>query len=274
MKKIIAILAVALMAVPAFAKGSFEVRDFGSFKLHVYNSGDVMTDASFIVESENGIVKMEVPLFKADSAQFEDYAAALGKKTIAVIGDYHLGNQDNMILPEGMNAFSRGPVYGGMMEGFKKSFGDSMIDLPLGSGAEILFGKKQYIDGVSYEFHHGPANDFPDADILIGGKVLLGHWAPVKAHLGSLQLSSSEAVDQLIDASQAELRTGARLFLGGHNGVGKRSDLRFKLRYLKTVKKLLAAESSAEGFASALKAAYPGLAGEDGVAALSEALYK
>ena len=47
MKKIIAILAVALMAVPAFAKGSFEVRDFGSFKLHVYNSGDVMTDAMY-----------------------------------------------------------------------------------------------------------------------------------------------------------------------------------------------------------------------------------
>ena len=53
-----------------------------------------------------------------------------------------------------------------------------------------------------------------------------------------------------------------------------REAVEFKLAYLETVKRLLDEQKTANGFASALKDAFPALAGEEGVSALAGALYK
>lgn len=50
--------------------------------------------------------------------------------------------------------------------------------------------------------------------------------------------------------------------------------MEFKIVYLTKVKQLLAQNSDAASFAKALKAAYPGLVGEEGVEKKAENLYK
>lgn len=86
-------------------------------------------------------------------------------------------------MAHGMDAFSKGPVYGGMMKSFQKAFGDSMVDLPTGKVSEVDFGKTCSWAGVTFEFRHGASTDFPAASIIIGGKVYYTHWVPAKAHV-------------------------------------------------------------------------------------------
>ena len=41
--------------------GQFQAYELDGFKLHVYNSNDVMYDASYIIEGRDGLVVMETP---------------------------------------------------------------------------------------------------------------------------------------------------------------------------------------------------------------------
>lgn len=256
--------------------GRFEVYDYGTFKVHVYYSNDVMGDASYIIEGANSVVTMEEPLFKEKAKEFNEYLDKVGKPVEKRITDYHVGGtaDHDISMAEGMPEFSKGPVYGGMMKNFQKTFGDTMVDLPTGKVSEVEFGKTCTWAGVTFEFRHGSSSDFPAASIIIGGKVYYTHWAPVKAHPSNLLISSRAAVDAELAEAENELNSGCDLFIGGHLGASKKDAVQFKIDYLNTVKRLLAENSTAEGFVKAMKAAYPDLPGADGLDALAAGLYK
>ena len=260
----------------AQTKGRFETHDLGQFKLHVYYTNDVMADASYIIEGKDALVTMEHPLFKDNVAEFDAYVAKLGKPTEKIISDYHVGGTGNhsQVMPEGMKAFSQGPVYGGMMKGFEQMWGDTMIEMPTGTVDEVPFGSTQQWAGVTFEFSRGASSDFPAASLLIGGKVYYTHWTPAKAHVSHLQVSSPAAIDAEMAEAEKSLATGAELFIGGHGGAARRDAVEFKIGYLKKMKELLHANATAQAFTEALKQAYPGLPGEAGLADLAKALYK
>lgn len=278
MKRLILfLLALLLAAAPASAKGSFETLKCKGFTAHVYNSNDVMKNTSLIVEGKDGLVLMELPLFKEDFKQFSDYAAALKKPVKQVVTDYHEGAVPNVpsIMPQGMPAFIRGEVYSGMMAHFKKTFGDSMVEIPDVQAAEVPFGATVMLAGVPFTFHKGPSSDFPAASIIIGEKqVYYTHWAFAKAHMNHLQLENAAAIDAEIESARAALNSGCAYFVGGHGGLAESDAVNFRLEYLETLKKLRAACPTAEAFAAALKKTYPALPGEDAVTKMAEALYK
>ena len=277
MKKVLFILFNLLtITVMAQTKGRFEVHDLGNFKLHVYHTNDVMADASYIIEGKDSLVTMEHPLFKDNVAEFNIYIEKLGKPIEKIISDYHLGGSGNyaQIMAEGMEEFSKGPIYGGMMKGFEQMWGDTMTELPTGDVTEVPFGTTQTWAGVTFEFRHGASSDFPAASLLIGGKAYYTHWTPVKAHVSHLQISSPAAIDAEIAEAEKSLASGAELFIGGHGGAAKRDAVEFKIAYLKKMKELLAANKSSQDFVDAMKKAYPGLPGEAGLEDLGKALYK
>ena len=277
MKKVLFIL-FNLLTITAMAqtKGRFEAHDLGNFKLHVYHTNDVMADASYIIEGKDSLVTMEHPLFKDNVAEFNIYIEKLGKPIEKIISDYHLGGSGNyaQIMAEGMEEFSKGPIYGGMMKGFEQMWGDTMTELPTGDVTEVPFGTTQTWAGVSFEFRHGATSDFPAASILIGGKAYYTHWTPAKAHVSHLQISSPAAIDAEIAEAEKSLASGAELFIGGHGGAAKRDAVEFKIAYLKKMKEILAANKSSQDFVDAMKKAYPGLPGEAGLEDLGKALYK
>lgn len=260
----------------AQTKGRFEVHDLGNFKLHVYHTNDVMADASYIIEGKDSLVTMEHPLFKDNVAEFNIYIEKLGKPIEKIISDYHLGGSGNyaQIMAEGMEEFSKGPIYGGMMKGFEQMWGDTMTELPTGDVTEVPFGTTQTWAGVTFEFRHGASSDFPAASLLIGGKAYYTHWTPVKAHVSHLQISSPAAIDAEIAEAEKSLASGAELFIGGHGGAAKRDAVEFKIAYLKKMKEILTANKSSQDFVGAMKKAYPGLPGEAGLEDLGKALYK
>ena len=169
----------------AQTKGRFEVHDLDNFKLHVYYTNDALGDASYIVEGKDALVTMEQPLFKDNVVEFDAYLSRLEKPVEKRITDYHVGGtgSHDVVMAEGMPEFTKGEIYGGMMQGFAQAFGDALTDMPTGKTAEVAFGTTQTWAGVAFEFRRGATTDFPGASILIGGKVYYTHWTPVKAHV-------------------------------------------------------------------------------------------
>lgn len=278
MKKAFTTCMTILLAVAATAqeKGIFEVRDFGDFTLHAYYTNDVMNDASFVIEGKSGLVTLEEPLFKVNAAEFEAYLKQLGKPVEARIASYHLGGTGNLslVMPAGMPEFVKGPVYGGMMKGFAQQFGDAIVNVSVDGATEVAFGSTPVYAGIRFSFVAGPSNDFPAASILIGDKVYYSHWAPAKAHVSSLQVSTADGVDAQIASLESASQSGADWFIGSHGKAADADTVRFMIAYLHTLKAALAANATATAFVSAMKQAYPGLPGEDSLEALGKALYK
>lgn len=278
MNKALALFALSVATVGAAAqdKGRVETYDFDSFKLHVYYTNDVMGDASYVVEGRDSLVTMEQPLFKDNIAEFDAYVAGLGKPVAQRIADYHVGGtgDKDIVMAEGMPAFAKGPVYGGMMNGFAQAFGDAITALPTGKTSEVAFGETTTWAGVNFTFRHGAASDFPGASIVVGGKAYYTHWTPAKAHVSHLQISSAAAIDAEIAESENALKSGAEIFIGGHGGAAKVDAVKFKIGYLKTLKKQLKKSKTQESFIAAMKKAYPNLPGEEGLGELAKALYK
>ena len=277
MKKVLFIL-FNLLTVTAMAqtKGRFEVHDLGNCKLHVYYTNDALGDASYIIEGKDALVTMEQPLFKDNVAEFDTYLSNLKKPVEKRITDYHVGGtgSHDVVMAEGMPEFTKGEVYGGMMQGFAQAFGDALTAMPTGKASEVAFGTTQTWAGVTFEFRPGASSDFPGASILIGGKAYYTHWTPAKAHASHLQISSPAAIDAEIAEAENSLASGAELFIGGHGGAARRDAVEFKIAYLKKMKELLAKNGTVQDFVDGMKKAYPGLPGEAGLADLGKALYK
>lgn len=270
-------IAATILSAAIAQAGNFTSYDYGAFKLHVYDSGDVMGDASYIVEGEKELVLLEVPLFRENASEFDSYVSKIRKPVVAVIADYHEGARQKakLYVAEGMKSFLVGPVYGGMITGFQKQWGDKMVTLPdVDSATEISFGKTVALAGVDFRFEKGASSDFPAASILIGGKVYMTHWAPSKSHPSPLQISSLAAINAEIAAAKVSLSSGAELFVGGHGGAATKDAVKFKISYLENLKRLASQSKDAESLADALKKAYPNLSGESNVDGLSKALVR
>ena len=251
---------------------------------YVFSTGpeiDSMVMSGYTADSykADSVSKSFIWFFPADSvenvAEYDAYLDALDKPVEARIADYHVGGTGDhaTVMPAGMPAFTKDTVYDGMMRNFAQTFGDAIVDRPTGATDEVAFGTTQRWAGIPFRFDRGAATDFPAASILIGGKVCYTHWAPAKAHANSLQISSPAAVDAEIAEARRALASGAELFIGGHGGAAGADAVRFKIDYLECVKRLLAANGTADEFAHALRAAYPELPGEAGLDALAQALY-
>jgi len=258
----------------AKAVGDFKTYELDGFRMHVYNSNDVMSDSSYIIEGKEGLVVMEYPLFKVNAAEFTDYIKNLGKPIVTDITDYHLGGSDKLpiVMPEGMPAFIKGPIYDGMMKSFAQSFGDTMVDLPTQKATEVPFGSTQKYAGVDFRFEHGASSDFPGASIIIGGQVLYSHWAYFTAHMSHLQLGSAAAIDAELKATKEALDSGCKYYIGGHGGLVEPSAVKARIAYLEKMKAIRAEKKDAASFTEALKAAFPDMPGD--IAPLAEAMYK
>ena len=149
-----------------------------------------------------------------------------------------------------------------------------MVAMPTGKASEVKFGATKKLVGINFRFEKGASTDFPAASLIIGGKVYYTHWTPAKAHVSSLQISSRDAIDAEIAEANEGLASGCEYFIGGHGGAAKKEAVEFKITYLKKMKELLNANSTAESFIAAMKRAYPNLSGENGLQDLGKALYK
>ncbi|MDR0567579.1 MAG: hypothetical protein LBG87_00025 [Spirochaetaceae bacterium] len=260
--------------------GEVQVFDLGGFKLHAFITADPMGDISNIIEGKNEAVILEYAAFTADISAEDGYIQKLGKPVAKVIADYHLAGLEKispaqLVLIEGMPEFEKGPVYSGMIANFAAAFFGAMDTSPHGPAEIAALPSAKNFAGIDFQFSPGPANDFPAASIIIGGKVRYTHWTPAKAHFSPLQIGDRAAVDAVLEDLKKAKASGCVLFTGGHGGGVARIDaVDFQIAYLGKVKELLQTCADADGFTAALHQAYPDLAGDDNLSGLAQNLYK
>lgn len=276
MKKVLLVLFnFLIVSVGIQAKGRFEAYDLGDFKLHVYYSNDGVGDVSYIIEGDNELVTMEQPLFKESVAEMDEYISKLGKPVARRISDYHTGGtgSHDVVMVEGMADFMKGEQFAGAMRKFTQSFGDALMEMPTGKILEVAYGTTQTWAGISFEFTRELNSKSPGANILIGGKVYYAHWAPTKAHVSHMRISSIEDIDVVIADMEKLLASGVELFVGGHGEAVKSDVVEFKVAYLKKMREELKGNSSAQAFVEAMKRAYPDLSGDADLEKFAEAFY-
>jgi hypothetical protein len=260
--------------------GEVQVFDFGDFKVHTFITADPMGDMSNIIEGKNDVVIVEYAAFTKDISAENSYIQKIGKPIAKVIADYHLAGLENispsqLVMIEGMPEFEKGPAYSGMIDSFAAVFSGAMDTSPHGDAAIAALNSTENFADIDFQFSPGPANDFPAAAIIIGGKVRYTHWVPAKAHFSPLQINNRDAVDAVLDDLKKAKASGCVLFTGGHGGgVSGIDAVEFQIAYLSKAKELLKTCANAEAFAAAMKSAYPDLAGSDNLSELAQNLYR
>lgn len=281
MNKIILMLGGIIMAISMNAQSKFEVKDFGSFKLHTYVTADPLGDMSYIIEGSKSVVVLEPAVFLDNIKEFGDYLNKLNKPVEKVIANYHAAgfsgfDHSKFVMVEGMPEFVKGDIYKGMMGNFAAGFGDKMDISDFVPSSTVGRNASKNWAGVEFTFSPGASSDFPAASVLIGGKVYYMHFTPVaNMHMGALQISSREAVNaQLAELEQAKA-SGATTFIGGHGmATADINAVNFQIEYLKKLKETVSLIKTGDEFILVMKMTYPNLAGEDNLTALATNLYK
>lgn len=280
MKSIFLTLMILVMTVSTNAQSRFDVKDFGSFKLHSYVTADPLGDMSYIIEGGNALVVLEPAVFHENIKEFGEYVETLNKPIEKVISSYHAGgfnafDPSTIVMIEGMPEFEKGEAYSGMMAYFASTFGDALDSRGHEPTATVGKNEKVKWAGVDFQFFPGASSDFPAASVLIGGKAYYIHFAPVaNMHMGALQITGRKAVDAYLSELEHAKKTGASTFIGGHGmTVADMSAVDFQIAYLKKVKEVLTQQTTADGFITAMKAAYQGIGGETNLVGVAEVLY-
>ena len=131
MKKLGSIALVLCATLTASAQGKFEVKEFGSFKLHSYITADPLGDMSYIIEGNKSVVVLEPAAFHDNIKELGEYLGKLNKPVEKVIANYHAAgfsafDNSKFVMIEGMPQFVKGDVYSGMMANFATTFGNKM----------------------------------------------------------------------------------------------------------------------------------------------------
>ena len=281
MKKLIIVATLVVVSLAVRAQSSFEVKDFGSFKLHVQVTNDPLGDMSSVIEGAESLVIVEPAAFNSSIKEQQMYIDALGKRVERVIANYHTAGlaaypRECYVMVEGMPEFVQGEVYSGMMAGFTQAFGSEIAtDGSLPTATVAREGQVE-MAGLTFTFYGGSKSDFPASSILIGGKVYYLHFAPAAgAHMSPLQVTGRQAVDAYLAELEHAKATGAEAFIGGHGaGIADITAVEFQIAYLQTVKALMNEKQTADEFAEALKAAYPEAVLTDYVSGLASNLYQ
>lgn len=257
---------------------NFEVFDLGNYKLHIYTSPEALADVSTIIEGDKELVILEQPSFVKSIVEFNEYVKSLNKAVIKVIANYHTAGlaeypSNKVVMMNGMPEFEKGEIYSGMLKHFAGIFGRAMDLRPHKNVKTIDFDSSHTWAGIDFHFTEGAKSDFPAASILIGGKTYYSHFAPVKAHFNTMQISDRNALDVVLAELIYARSTGSELFIGSHGAPTKVEIVDFQIEYLQYLKKLLNRCVDSDNFSQQLIASYPNLQGVENVRSLSKALY-
>ena len=160
------------------------------------------------------------------------------------------------------------------MKGFQQQYGDQLVDYPELADEEVPFGSTQQWAGVDIKFDKTIFGGMPGADILIGGKVFFSHSISGKAHAGARSIRSAADIDKQLGIADKLASTDAEYYVSGHGGLLAENPSNFMKEYYTTLKQKFQQSANAEAFIAAMKQAYPGLQGEEGLTQVAKNLYK
>ncbi|MFR9652051.1 MAG: nuclear transport factor 2 family protein [Rikenellaceae bacterium] len=269
---------VASLMAQISVSDKFSIYDLPNSKLHIYQTGDVMGDVSFIIEGAKELIILEQPLFWDNIKEFNSYVESLNKPIDRVVANYHsLGLADyppkSVVMPAEMIAFNQSPKALGMVERFSSMFGDAADFRPYTKAKSFAVPSRQRWAGVEMQFISVDGGDFPAANILIDEEAYYRHFAPSMSHLSPMQLKSPEGVETMLAELRSIAESGAKYIVGSHGATATQSEVSFQIDYLERIKSLLAKCKDSDSFTQHLITAYQSLPGAEGLKSLAKSLY-
>lgn len=281
MKKLTLLVIAIVASLSIFAQANFSSDKFEDFTLHTYASFDAMADVSFIIEGENSLVILEPQAFKGKVEEFMNYTNELNKPIEKVVVSFHAAGlkvykDEHKVITQSMADFMSSDAAKGLLGFFAQAFQGAMDTEVVEFDEHIESSSSFTVDGVDYILEPTSVSGMPGVNIAIGDKVYYQHFAPTKGmHASKNQIKSKAGIDEVL-ADAMKAKKGKYALLLGSHGMGKAGseDLKFQIKYLKTMKKIAAKANSADEFISLMNSEYPNCKGEEDLKGIAANLYK
>lgn len=240
-------------------EGEMHIYDFGSVKLHAYQTGDPLSDEVFLLEKAGRFVVLEPPCFVDSIAALAGY---LGGRTVdGVLVAYHGAGAS--FLPDvpkyaTANAVDYARNGGGkaLIDQFAAAFGDA-FDSGIHAVAYTIGEGPVSIGGIRFIIHQtAEAFDVEIPEINAVYTHMLGH----DCH--SIVAGAAHA-DGIIDQLRQYIAAGYGLILTSHYTPEDLKDARAKIDYLEQLKSIAAGCADGGTFKAEVKKAYPAYSGEN-----------
>ena len=257
------------------AAGSVFVYDFGPVKLHQYRTDDAMGNFAYLVESETGLVTVEMPAFPENLEAWDTYIAGIGKPWDDAFVSSHpaggsllvdknvYGTQAVLDSSQGGNTYSRAQR---LSDSNNLNFDEGS---DIAKVTEIIDSEYLTVAGITFRIiDHGGSYDVAIPAI----HVVLPHQ---RLNIGNHPtLASIEAMDGTLATLHNYLDSGYGFLFSMHGGPEGPDDIIKRIDYLNTAKKAAGECGSAEEFIAVMQDAFPDYAGLDNLNTSAENLFK
>lgn len=240
--------------------GTMQIRDFGSIKMHSYNTKDLMDDYVFILEKAGKAVIIESPAFHANFDELQHY---LNEKKIDVEGiftPYHpLGAtfaenkamaDTEIYMTQTVLDFWEAGFGSVMKQGIPKRFGKE-VDANCYKPTVLLDEgqiKVADIEVIITDTYDGFNIEIPEIKAV---------YVHILGHDAHSEILGPEHLDEMIEKLMEYTENGYTTFLSSHYRPETNEDAITKIAYLKGMKRVFATSKTAEEFVKNMKAAYP-----------------
>lgn len=242
-------------------KGEINLYDFGTIRLHAYQTKDPMEDEVFILEKDGNAVMIEAPCFYDNERELTSYIQEKNLHLSGLLVAYHMagGNMfpgTKVFATE--NADQYGHTGGGkqLIDSFSDAFGQN-FDNTIFTVTDFLTAGETTIDGMKFNIlPTGEAYDIEIPEINAVYTHMLGN----DCH--SIIAGNGHA-DAVIAQLNGYIQKGYDLILTSHYTPEDLKDVQTKIEYLKNLKKIAAECTDAESFKEEIRKQYPAYSGEN-----------
>lgn len=240
-------------------KGYIEKFDFGNIKLHAYQTNDLMSDESYILENDKNILLLEFPAFYDNLEEFEKYVKELNKNIVGKIFSDHpnggtiLKNVKGYASEGTVKSMKEGTIYN-LVKGFETSFGGTFAK-EYHNITDILKDKEVNIGDFELNITYHDENieiELPQINCIYTH--MLGH----DCH--SIIAGEGHA-NSIIQQLEGYKQKGYKLILSSHHTPETIDDVQTKISYIKSVKEIAKESKDINEFKEKVKNKYPGYSG-------------
>ena len=242
-------------------KGKVHIYDFGTARLHAYQTNDFLSDEVFILEKGGKAVVIEAPCFTDNIRELTEYIAKLDTAVEGKLLSYHMAG--GAFLPDvPVYATKNADDYGhqgggkGLIDNFSNTFGD-IFDASIPTVTTYIDEGSVTIAGITMNIvMTADAFDIEISEINTVYTHMLGN----DCH--SIVAGSGHA-DTIIEQLRGYIATGYDLILSSHYTPEDLKDAQTKIDYLEELKEIAVESANAQAFKLKVQQRYPSYGGEN-----------
>lgn len=243
------------------ATGEMRLYNFGTAKLHAYQTGDPINDQTLVVEKNGQAVVIEPPCFRDSIAALEAYLSKTGLTVAGVVTAYHMAGASFLrdvkkYATPGADAYGHHGGGKALIDNFAQVFGNA-FDASIYTVTDYLEPGRTVIGTVELEII--PTPDAFDIAIPELGAV----YTHMLGHDCHSIVPGARGADAMIAQLEGYLDRGFSLVLTSHYVPEDRDDVSAKLDYLRELKAIAARCGDRESFQAAVREKYPSYSGEN-----------